>query len=119
MRSADQATVAFLVALSLAAIVGSWAYRHGLQSRLIDVDHGAPQPIAFQLDINEAPWPEWTLLPNIGEKRAKLIVESRTLDGPFRDHEDLMRVKGIGPRTLEQIRPYLIPMPDREAVAGP
>jgi hypothetical protein len=29
-----------------------------------------------------------------------------------------MRVRGIGPKTLEQIRPYLRPMPDGNALAG-
>jgi hypothetical protein len=34
------------------------------------------------------------------------------------DHEDLLRVSGIGPRTLERMKPYLLPMPGQEEVAG-
>jgi hypothetical protein len=45
-------------------------------------------------------------------------VESRGDAGPFGDHDDLLRVNGIGPRTLEKMRPYLLPMPDQDAVAG-
>ena len=78
------------------AIVGSWAYRGGLQGRLIDIEHAKPRPITFHLDINRAAWPEWTLLPGIGETLAKRIVASRESDGPFRNHADVMRVHGIG-----------------------
>jgi competence protein ComEA len=49
-------------------------------------------------------------LPEIGEALAKGIVESREQDGPFASHDDLDRVRGIGPKTLERIRPYLRPV---------
>lgn len=59
-------------------------------------------------------WPEWTLLPGVGETMARRIVQERTERGQFRDHADLQRVKGIGPRTFERIRPYLLPLPEQE-----
>ena len=34
----------------------------------------------------------------------------------FRSIDDLARVRGIGPRTLERIRPYLLPIPERRRV---
>jgi competence protein ComEA len=49
---------------------------------------------------------------------ARRIVESRQATGEFRDHDDLRRVRGIGPRTLEKMKPYLLPMPDQQDVAG-
>ena len=58
------------------------------------------------------------LMPGIGEQLARRIVAERTTGGPFRDWDDLRRVRGIGPRTLEGMRPYLLPMPDWEATAG-
>ena len=64
-------------------------------------------------------WPELTQLPGIGETLARRIVESRRQAGPFADHEDIRRVRGIGPRTLERISPYLQSMPAAAAVAGP
>ena len=63
-------------------------------------------------------WPELSQLPGIGETLARRIVESRVDDGPFVDHSDLTRVRGIGPRTLARIAPYLLPMPEGGAVAG-
>lgn len=59
------------------------------------------------------------MLPGLGETLAKRIVASRESEGPFRDHDDLRRVRGIGPRTLERIRPYLLPIPEIESVVGP
>ena len=70
------------------------------------------------MDLNEADWPELAQLPDIGETLARRIVESRNRDGPFLDHEDLQRVRGIGPRTLDRVRPYLRPMPEARAIAA-
>ena len=119
LRRADQAAVAILVLVALAAAVGWWVSQGGLQGRLIEVERAQPRTAAFQLDVNTASWPELAQLPGIGDKISKRIVESRETDGPFLDHEDLARrVKGIGPKTLENIRPYLLPMPNAENLAG-
>jgi len=72
---------------------------------------------AFQVDINQAEWPELSQLPGIGPTLALRIVESRQNDGPFRGHDDLRRVRGIGPRTLQRITPYLVPMPEAAVAA--
>jgi len=45
-------------------------------------------------------------LPGVGEKMAARIVEERG-NGPFKDLEDLQRVKGIGPKKAEKMRPWL------------
>ena len=63
-------------------------------------------------------WPELAVLPNIGESLAKRIVEDRALHGPFREASDLRRVRGIGPKTLEGMKPYLLPVGAAEAPAG-
>ncbi len=73
----------------------------------------------FQVDVNSAGWPELSQLPGIGEALARRIVESREQQGPFADHQELRRVRGIGPRTLERISPFLRPMPQTANVAGP
>ena len=61
----------------------------------------------FQIDINSADWIEWMQLEGIGEKTAHRIVADRELNGPFRSIDDLQRVHGIGPATLDAIRPCL------------
>lgn len=45
-------------------------------------------------------------LPGIGEKKANGIVEYREKAGGFVSVDELIRVDGIGEKTLENIRPY-------------
>ena len=111
LRRADQMAVAMLVLAGLAATVGWWVSQGGLQGRLVEIERAQPRTARFQVDINRADWPELLQLPGIGETLAHRIVDSRETDGPFVDHEDLLRVRGIGPKTLDRICPYLRSMP--------
>lgn len=65
-------------------------------------------PLQFQTDINRAPLSEITLLPGIGTEMGQRIIREREQNGPFRSLEDLRRVPGIGPKTLEQLEPLVI-----------
>lgn len=114
----DQAAVAALLMLALGSVGLYWLARGGASGRLIEIEHARPRTVQFQVDINQADWPELTVLPNIGETLARRIVESRQADGPYADLDQLERVRGIGPKTLEQIRPYLRPLPPAGNVAG-
>lgn len=60
----------------------------------------------FQVDPNQASEEELCALPAIGPVLAKRIMEARKAQ-PFSRAEDLRRVSGIGPKTLEKIRPHL------------
>lgn len=118
LRRADQAVTAAVAAVGLALLVGNWLVQGRFQGRRIEIDRAAPQQIAFQVDVNSADWPELTLLPEVGEQLAKRIVEYREAHGPFGDLTDLRKVRGVGPKTFDRIRPYLVPMADRSSVAG-
>lgn len=59
------------------------------------------------LDVNAATVEELERLPGIGSVTAGRIVHFRTENGPFGSVEELIDVKGIGPKTLSDIRPYL------------
>jgi len=118
LRRADQAAVAALVTAALLATVGWWGSQGGWQGRLIEIDRAEPLTARFEVDINSADWPELLQLPGIGPTLAQRIVESRGTRGPFANHDDLRRVRGIGPKTLEQIRPYLRLLPAPGNVAG-
>jgi competence ComEA-like helix-hairpin-helix protein len=63
----------------------------------------APAPI----DPNTAARGDWDRLPGIGPRLAEAIVSQRAERGLFRGPEDLLAVRGIGPRTLERLDPYL------------
>jgi competence protein ComEA len=85
---------------------------------LIEIDRAKPLDADYLVDVNRAEWPEFAQLPGIGETMGRRIVESRQSQGPFMDLNELQRVRGIGPRTLERIRPYLAPMPNASTTAG-
>ena len=106
----EQVGIGGAVALSLAIMLAGALAAGWHRGRLVDIDRAAPWRQQFQLDVNSAGWAEWTLLPGIGETLAKRIVESREHAGPFRRPEDLLRVHGIGPRTLDRLRPHLLPL---------
>lgn len=57
------------------------------------------------IDINQASAEELQKLPRIGPKMAQRILEERA-KAPFRTVDELRRVKGIGPKTLDKLRPY-------------
>jgi competence protein ComEA len=119
LRWSDQRVAAAFLCLALIGLAGHWAWHRGQRRRLIDVDRAPIHVAKFQIDINQADWPEFALLPRIGEVLAKRIVADREANGPFRDWNDLRRVRGIGPKTFEGIQPYLQPMADLNATAGP
>jgi competence ComEA-like helix-hairpin-helix protein len=111
LRRSDQAVIGAVVGVFLVAMAVWWFFRGGARGELIDIDRAAPRRIEFQVDLNKATWAELSLLPGVGEARAKAIVASRQADGPFRHPDDLMRIRGFGPRTIESVRPYLAPLP--------
>jgi competence ComEA-like helix-hairpin-helix protein len=55
----------------------------------------------LQININTASADELMNLKGVGEKKARIIVEFREDNGPFKQPEDLIKVPGIGPKTLE------------------
>jgi competence ComEA-like helix-hairpin-helix protein len=59
------------------------------------------------LDVDRAAAAEWVRLPGIGPSLAARIVADRDARGPFAAPEGLLRVRGIGRKTLEKIRPFL------------
>jgi len=54
-----------------------------------------------KININEASVAELTQLKRIGPKIGKRIVEYRENNGPFVLPKDIMKVKGIGPKTFK------------------
>jgi competence ComEA-like helix-hairpin-helix protein len=63
---------------------------------------------AFPVDINTADVPTLTTLPNIGPVLAERIVAYRAEHSRFTSIEELGEVEGIGPKTLEGLRGYVV-----------
>ena len=60
----------------------------------------------FPVNINTASKKELDALPGIGEVLAQLIIDYRSANGPFSTVDELTKVKGIGAKTLEKLKPY-------------
>jgi len=75
--------------------------------------HGArtqsrkPPPPGTPLDLNSASRDDLLRLPGVGGATADRIIDERTHGGRFARVEDLCRVRGIGPKKLAALRPYV------------
>ncbi len=56
--------------------------------------------VHYPINLNTASAQDLAELPNIGPKYAESIIAGR----PYKTVDDIVKVKGIGPRTLEKIR---------------
>ena len=59
------------------------------------------------IDLNTASAHELETLPGIGRVMAERIIVHREVNGPFPSVDDVEDVPGIGPKTLESIRPLV------------
>ncbi len=73
-----------------------------------------------RIDVNAAGHGELTRLPGVGKAIAQRILDSRHAEGPFASVDDLRRIKGIGARTLDKLRPLVtVGGPPTGAPGGP
>lgn len=63
---------------------------------------------AGKININTATAEQLESLPGIGPVTARAIIEYRKQNGGFRSVEELLEVRGIGEKRLEQIRPFVV-----------
>ncbi len=71
------------------------------KTEVVDSD---PESIKLKIDLNRAEWYEFIILPGIGEKKARAIVEYRKDAGRFKTIEQLREVSGIGIKTVKKIK---------------
>ena len=59
------------------------------------------------VDLNSASEDQLQEVPGIGPSLAKKIVDFRKENGPFKSVDDLLKVRGVGEKSLEKLRPHL------------
>jgi competence protein ComEA len=94
----------FALGVVLAIALGLLAYRgygNGFGTRPTEL---ASAPVT---DLNQADRAQLEQVPGIGPTLAKAIEDHRAKKGPFRSVEELRQVKGVGPVTLDKVRPFL------------
>ncbi|MBI5645871.1 MAG: helix-hairpin-helix domain-containing protein [Ignavibacteriae bacterium] len=69
--------------------------------------HASETPAEASINLNTASAENLATLPGVGPSIARRIIEYRDSQGIFQAVEDLMNVKGIGPKKFERIKPYL------------
>ena len=60
------------------------------------------------VDLNTADAATLESVPGIGKSLAQRIVTFREKNGAFGSVDDLLKVQGIGEKSLQNLRPYLV-----------
>lgn len=79
-----------------------------------------PAAANAQVDINQADAKTLAnALVGVGLVKAEAIVAWRERNGPFRNVEDLSKVRGIGPKTIEANRAVIVVHPATATSTSP
>lgn len=103
----DQFVLGLLVLVVFGLMCWQWAQLSGVGARPVEVERFQPQTLGYRIDLNRATRVELIQLDGIGETLADRIIADREEHGPFANVDDLRRVKGIGPKTVEKVRRYV------------
>jgi len=70
-------------------------------------DAGKKKPPAKPVNLNTAGSEELQQVPGIGPATADKILKMRKSYGPFKSVDDLLAIRGLGPKRLDKMRKYL------------
>jgi competence protein ComEA len=62
----------------------------------------------FKIDLNKASFEELIQIPSLSKNVAEGIIEYRKERGSINNINELLNIKGVGPKTLEKIKKYLL-----------
>lgn len=65
------------------------------------------QQTTKRVNINTAGLVELQNIPGVGEKKAQTIIDYRNKHGAFKKVQDLTKVKGIGTKSFQKMKPFI------------
>ena len=77
------------------------------QENLSKSDDIKPKISVKSININTTLKKDLLRLPKIGPITAERIIQYRDVFGPFKSIEGLLNIKGIGPKTLDQLKQFI------------
>jgi len=92
-------------ALVLAVALSAWA-----ATPVAAAAPAAPKASASEarpVDLNTADSSALESVPGIGKSLSQRIVAFRDKNGPFQSVDDLLKVQGVGEKSIQKLRPYL------------
>jgi competence protein ComEA len=101
MLSRSKIVTSFVLVLALAGAAAS---------RAAAAPPAAPKPAASEarpVDINTADASALESVPGIGKSLSQRILAFRDKNGPFQSVDDLLKIQGIGEKSIQKLRPYL------------
>jgi competence protein ComEA len=99
MRSCSQLVTALVLVFALASVAPAAA-----------APGAAPKAAASEarpIDLNTADTAALESVPGIGKSLSHRIVAFREKNGPFQSVDDLLKVQGVGEKSIQKLRPYL------------
>ncbi len=70
----------------------------------------APKATASEarpVDLNTADSAALESVPGIGKSLSQRFVSFREKNGPFQSVDDLLKIQGVGEKSIQKLRPYL------------
>ena len=104
------ATIICVCLVAGAISIGFSLWKHYRERRIL-ISYAPPasnqEHIDFPININEAAVEDLMRIPEIGEVKARSIIEYREANGRFQGIEDITKVSGIGEKTFAHIAPLI------------
>jgi competence protein ComEA len=108
LSARDQLVLMVLTLVCLVFSIWHWGQLSGWGIEPVEIDRQPERVYDYRIDLNQATWMELIQLPGVGQALAERIIQYRDDHGPFQSVEELDDVSGIGPKTIEKLRPWLI-----------
>jgi len=103
-KSKSRVVTFVVIGLLVGGIAGAAIFLMGCQ----EPGQKAPPSSVAPIDLNRATEKQLEALPAIGPKHARSIIASRNArGGQFKSLDELLQIDGIGPKTVDAIRPYV------------